>query len=140
MDKKKKELKREYRESHAPMGIYQIRCVANNKVFIGSALNLTGALNSSRFQLNAGNHPNKSLQSDWNEFGIDWFAFEILDELSATEGPDCDYRADLAFLEEFWLEKIQPYGERGYNKRKKGQEEMLREIARNRLSKQTSQG
>jgi hypothetical protein len=38
----------------------------------------------------------------------------------------------LAFLEELWLEKSQPYGDRGYNERKKGKEEMLRLIAQKR--------
>lgn len=140
MDKKKKELKREYRETPTPMGIYQVRNIVNDKVLIGSSLNLPGVLNRNTFQLKAGAHPNTSLQSEWNEFGSDSFAFEVLDELSATEGPSHDYRADLAFLEEFWLEKLQPYGERGYNKKKIGQEESLRQIAQNRLSKQTVRG
>jgi hypothetical protein len=41
----------------------------------------------------------------------------------------------LAFLEELWLEKSQPYGDRGYNEKKKGREEMLRLIAQNRAVK-----
>lgn len=137
MDKKKKELKREYQQNHTPMGVFQIRNIANDKLFIGTALNLQGAINSSRFQLNAGSHPSKTLQSEWREFGSDSFVFEILDELTPTEGPAHDYRADLAFLEEFWLEKAEPYGERGYNERKKGTEERLRLISQNRLSKQS---
>jgi hypothetical protein len=72
------------------------------------------------------------LQAEWREFGSENFEFEIVDELSATEGPNQDYRTDLAFLEEFWLEKSQPYGERGYNQKKKGTEERLRLIAENR--------
>ena len=116
------------------MGVYQIRNIVNSKILIGSALNLTGALNSPKFQLNAGSHVNKTLQAEWREFGSESFVFEILDELTATEGPDHDYRADLAFLEEFWLEKEQPYGERGYNQKKKGTEERLRLIAQNRSS------
>lgn len=132
MDKRRKELKKEYQQNHTPMGVYQIRNLANDKVLIGSALNLPGAINSSRFQLSAGSHTNKPLQAEWREFGSDSFTFEILDELSATEGPDHDYRADLAFLEEFWLEKEQTYGDRGYNQKKKGTEERLRLIAHNR--------
>jgi hypothetical protein len=132
LDKKKKELKKEYQQNHTPMGVYQIRNIVNGKILIGSALNLTGALNSPKFQLNAGSHPNKTLQAEWREFGSKSFVFEILDELTATEGPGHDYRADLAFLEEFWLEKEQPYGERGYNQKKKGTEERLRLIAHNR--------
>jgi len=135
MENRKKELKREYRETHTPMGIYQIRNIANDKLLIGSALNLPGVLNSQKFQLRAGSHPNRRLQSEWNDFGAESFVFEILDELTATEGPGKDYRADLAFLEEFWREKLQPYGERGYNEPRKGSEEMLRAIAQKRLSK-----
>lgn len=132
MEKTKKELKKEYQQTHPPMGVYQIRNIANDKVLIGSALNLPGAINSNRFQLNAGSHPNKMLQAEWRECGSDGFSFEIVDELAATEGPSHDYRADLEFLEEFWLEKSQPYGERGYNQKKKGTEERLRLIADNR--------
>ena len=135
MSAKKKELKREYKLNHRPMGVYQIRNVANDKILIGSTLNLPGLFNRDRLQLNTGSHPNASLQSEWKEFGSDSFAFEILDELSATEGPAHDYRPDLAFLEELWIEKLQPYGERGYNKQKKSREAALREIAHNRLSK-----
>jgi hypothetical protein len=133
--RKKKELKREYRQGHPAMGVYEIRNRVNEKVFIASALNLPGALNGSKLQLSAGSHPNKALQLEWREFGSDNFVFEILDELAATEGPDHDYRADVAFLEEFWLEKVQPYGERGYNKKPKSTEERLRLIAQNRSTK-----
>lgn len=134
---KKKELKREYQRNHTPMGIYQITNIANHKVFIGTALNLPGVLNGQKYQLSAGAHPNKRLQAEWNEFGSEGFTFEILDEFSATEGPAHDYRADLALLEEFWLETLQPYRERGYNEKKRTKDEMLRLIAQNRISKQS---
>lgn len=136
MSNRKKDLKEQYKMTHTPMGIYQIRNLTNDKVFVGAALNLSGILTSNKLQLRSGNHPNKRLQADWNEFGSESFAFEVLDELAATEGADYDYRPDLAFLEELWLEKIQPYSERGYNEKKKGREERLREIAQKRLDKQ----
>src|SRR5262249_47815071 len=117
------------------MGIFQIRNLANEKVMVGSSLNLPGALNLNKFQLVMGNHQNRKLQADWQAFGAEQFVFEILDELSATEGAEQDYKADLAFLEEFWLEKLQPYGERGYNEKKIDREERLRRIAENRLPK-----
>ena len=117
MNDRKKKLKEEYKQTHTPMGIYQIRCLANGKVLLGAALNLPGILNSNRFQLKLGKHPNKRLQADWSRFGGEKFSFEILDELVATEGADYDYREDLASLEGLWLEKLQPYDERGYNKK-----------------------
>src|SRR5262245_31616834 len=130
MSDKKRELKREYKLNHSPMGVYQIRNIVNEKVLIGASLNLPGIFNRHKSQLKAGNHQNGSLQAEWNEFGGESFAFEILDELTPKEGRDI--QEELAFLEELWLEKEQPYGDRGYNVRKKGREEMLRLIAQKR--------
>lgn len=132
----KKELKREYKLNHRPMGVYQIRNIANEKVFIGAALDLPGIFNRHKFQLKMGNHPDRALQAEWNEFGSESFVFEVLDEMTATNGVDYDYRADLVALEELWLEKLQPYDERGYNEKKKGKDVRLREIAKRRLDKQ----
>jgi len=126
----KKELKREYLQNHRPVGVFQIRNIVNDKVLIGASLDLPGIFNRYKFQLKMGNHPNVRLQAEWNEFGAESFAFEILDEITPKEGRD--YREELVFLEELWLENSQPYGDRGYNEKKKGREEMLRLIARNR--------
>jgi hypothetical protein len=134
MDNAKKELKREYKQNTPPMGVFQIYNLINNKVLIGAGLNLPGILNRHKFQLTMGNHPNKILQAEWNESGSEKFIFEILDELQPNPDPDHDYSADLAFLEELWLEKLEPYAERGYNERKKGKEEKLRLIAAKRLT------
>jgi hypothetical protein len=134
MNNKKNELKREYKLNHRPMGVYQIRNVANEKVLIGAALDLPGVFNRHQFQLKMGNHPNRALQAEWNEFGAEGFAFEILDELTPKEGRDS--QEELAFLEELWLENTQPYGDRGYNEKKKGREEMLRLIAQNRVGRE----
>lgn len=129
----KKDLKREYKQNLRPMGVFQIRNTVNEKVFIGSTLNLPGIFNRHEFQLKMGGHPNKILQADWNEFGAENFEFEILEEVFPRENPDYDYAADLEVLEDLWLEKLEPYGERGYNERKKTREERLRMIAASRL-------
>jgi hypothetical protein len=134
MDNAKKELKREYKQNHLPMGVFQIYNLVNNKVLVGASLNLPGILNRHKFQLTAGIHPNRTLQSEWNEWGSKNFAFEILDELQPNPDPNHDYSADLAFLEDLWLEKLEPYDDRGYNDRKLGREERLRMIAANRSS------
>src|ERR1043165_6048519 len=115
MEKKQRDLKKEYRQNPPKRGVYQVRNEQNGKIFIGSALNVVGAINSSRVQLKAGSHPNRKLQTEWREFGADAFTFEILDELSAGQGSFAEQRAEVAVLEEIWLDKIQPYGEAGYN-------------------------
>lgn len=114
------------------MGIFQIRNLTNDKVFVGSTLNLDTVFNRHKFQLDAGGHPSKPLQKDWNESGEENFAFEILEELPYREDPNYDHSSDLETLEDLWLEKLEPYGENGYNERKKTREERLRMIAAKR--------
>lgn len=134
MNNERKALKKEYQQGHTPMGVFQIRNLVNEKVFVSSALNLPGIFNRYKFALKMGGHQNKALQADWTEFGEDKFAFEILDELTPVSDPQHDYREDLTQLEDMWLEKLQPYGEQGYNEPKKTTEERLRMIAENRLA------
>lgn len=114
------------------MGVFQIRNLENGKVFVGSTMNLAGIFNRFKFELKTGNHLNKSLQKDWNEFGADNFAFEILEEVFPRENPEYNYKSDVECLEDLWLEKLEPYGDKGYNKPKKTREERLRIIAANK--------
>ncbi len=130
---RKKELKRAYQQGHTPMGVFQIRCLANEKVFVGSALNLPGIFNRHKFELQKDSHKNRALQADWKAFGEAGFVFEILDELTPRPDPAYDYREDLVLLEDVWLEQLQPYGARGYNEPKKDREARLHMIAANRL-------
>lgn len=114
------------------MGVFLIRNNVNDKVLLGVSLNLDGVINRHEFQLKNGAHANKALQADWNALGSSNFAFEIVDELTPSQDPARDYRQELALLEKLWLEKLQPFAERGYNERKKTREEMLRGIAARR--------
>lgn len=129
----RKDLIREYKETPRPMGVFQIRNLKNDKVFVGSSLNLDGIFNRHRFALNAGSHQSKELQKDWNELGAENFAFEILEELEPRE--HLDDKKELTFLEDLWLENLRPYDKRGYNERKKTREERLQMMAANRLQK-----
>ena len=114
----KKELKKQYKQTLPPMGIYQIKNLVNGKIFLGSSLNLHGKSNSFKFQLKSGLHVNSELQKDYNEFGDDNIVFEIVDLLEPKEDPTYDYRDDLKVFLELWMEKLQPNGALGYNKKK----------------------
>lgn len=114
----KKELKKKYKETLPPMGIYQIKNLINGKILIGSSMNLNGKANSFRFQLKMGSHMNSELQKDYNNFGDENFSFEIIDTLEPKEDPAYAYWEELKVFEEMWIEKLQPYDEKGYNKRK----------------------
>lgn len=111
----RKELIKEYKQIIQPMGIYQIRNTANGKIFLGSSKDLKGIINRNRFQLKNGLHINKQLQKDFSEAGEESFSFEIVDYLKPKEGMSGDYTEELHMLEEMWLEKLQPYNEKGYN-------------------------
>jgi len=113
----KKELKKQYKQTVPPMGIYRIKNLANGKIFLGSSLNLHGKANSYKFQLKSGLHVNSGLQKDYTIFGEENFVFEIVDTLEPNEDLNYDYRNDLKVFLELWIEKLQPFGETGYNKK-----------------------
>jgi len=109
------ELKRQYKETKPRAGIFQVKDTVNGKVFLGSSTNLHGPLNKHGFMLKIGKHDNKQLQKDYNEHGVDAFVFEILEEVEVKDTPTFSLEDELTLLEQIWLEKLEPYGERGYN-------------------------
>lgn len=118
---KRQEMKWEYKHSRRPVGVFQIKCLVNGKVFLVSSTNVEGLINSHRFRLKSGGHRNHELQQDWNRYGEEQFAFEVLELVEPeTEGlQDLDAEGEeVKLMEEQWLEKLQPYGDRGYHKQK----------------------
>jgi hypothetical protein len=113
--KTRKEIHRENKERVKPSGVFQVRNMANGKVLPGSSLNLEGPLNKHGFLLKINGHPNKELQKDWNELGPEQFSFEILETVQISDNPNFNLKDELTLLEEIWLEKLQPFEERGYN-------------------------
>ncbi len=113
--KSREELKREYKERRKEAGVFCIRNTANGKVLLGSSLNLDGPLNSHKFMLTIGRHRNEALQKDWDAFGPASFTFEILEKVRTKDDPDFNPEDELTLLEEIWLEKLNPFGDRGYN-------------------------
>ena len=128
----KQTAKLNYKLSHRPMGVFQIRNTVNDKAFVDSSTNVPGKINRHRFALNMGSHANKSLQADWIELGEKAFEFETLEPVEPRDDSNYDYVSDITTLEDLWLEKLEPYGDAGYNEKKKTREERLRMIAANR--------
>ena len=111
----RKKLIRQYKETPRLMGVFHVLNTAEAKSFVGLSRDLPSMLNRQRFQLEHGSHPNHALQMDWNRLGPAGFIFEILDTLIPSKEPGHDPSEDLHVLEQLWLEKLLPYGERGYN-------------------------
>jgi group I intron endonuclease len=113
--KSKKDIKREYKERKKVAGIFQVKNIENGKVLLGSSLNLEGPLNRHKFLLTTGSHSNKALQKEWKEYGPDKFVFEILEVVDVKDDPSFNPDDELKLLEQIWIEKLQPFGDRGYN-------------------------
>ncbi len=112
----RKTLIREYKEAPRTMGVYRVRNVAEDRSLLGSSTDAPAMLNRIRTQLAIGVHSNKALQADWDRLGADAFTFDVLDTLTPAEDPDRDPADELRVLEELWIERLAPFGARGYNR------------------------
>ena len=101
------------------MGIYQIKNKVNGKMLIGSSVNLPAILNRFKAELKLGSHRNIVLQKEWQQFGPEMFEFKELELLEPVDDPTYDPAEDLHVLEELWIEKLSPFGDKGYNKPRK---------------------
>ncbi|MDO3412135.1 DUF2087 domain-containing protein [Saccharibacillus sp. CPCC 101409] len=113
---RRKELQAIYKEIKQEAGVYRVVHTASGRSFVASLPNLK-SMSGRQFELNNGSFQNKELQQDWNQYGADAFEFEVLEVLKPSENAYVTVREQLNELEEKWLNKLQPYGERGYNRR-----------------------
>ncbi len=57
-------------------GVYRIRNIATEMIYIGSAASLYDRYHSHKSKLNAGKHENQHLQRAYQKYGMDSFVFE----------------------------------------------------------------
>jgi hypothetical protein len=117
---RKSELKRQYRENPPAAGVFVVTNRANGKVFVGSGHNVQGVLNSQQAQLKWHSHMTRSLQQDFDKFGAEQFEFAVVDTIESSTEPGHDLDDELKALEALWLDKLQPYDDKGYNSRPRG--------------------
>jgi group I intron endonuclease len=60
-------------------GIYSIVNILNNKIYIGSSINIKKRWASHKRKLRSNSHPNKKLQSAWNKYSEESFIFNIIE-------------------------------------------------------------
>ena len=60
-------------------GIYRIKNLINNKIYIGESIDLDSRLSNHKSALKTGHHINKHLQSAYNKYGEDNFEFKIIE-------------------------------------------------------------
>lgn len=66
-------------------GIYMIKNIVNNKIYIGSSMDIKNRWKGHKHGLRNNISNNKLLQSDWNKFGEHNFIFEIVCSCNADE-------------------------------------------------------
>jgi len=113
MDRKRL-LKEQYKEIKIEAGVYQIRNIHNQKVYVDSTRNLK-TLNGKLFMLQTGVSFIDKMKKELADFGGEAFVIEVLEVLEKKEDPYFDEKDALKKLKAKWLEKLQPFGERGYN-------------------------
>jgi hypothetical protein len=59
-------------------GIYQILCIPNGKIYIGSAIDLRARWEQHRHSLRRRDHRNRHLQQAWDKYGESNFEFSVL--------------------------------------------------------------
>lgn len=111
---KRKELLEDFKQIKVYMGVAQIKNKTNGKIYIDSYANLKNKWFTLQMQLDMGRFANAQLQKEWKEFGVDAFEYEVLEQKDAGEIKDM--RWELKQILKPWLEKLQPYGDQGYNK------------------------
>jgi hypothetical protein len=113
--KTRADLRRAYKEAPRQAGVFQIKNTRTGRLLLGSSTNLHGPLNKHRFMLSIGKHDNQALQADWNQLGADEFVFEILEVVKPSDDPRFNLDDVLTLLEQIWIEKLNPFGQGGYN-------------------------
>lgn len=62
-----------------PCGVYAILCLSNNKVYVGSAVNIPSRWSVHRWGLRANRHHCGYLQRAWNKYGERRFKFVVVE-------------------------------------------------------------
>ena len=97
-------------ENEVVCGIYGIRNIANNKIYIGLSSDIYKRWKVHRTILNKGKDINAHLQSAWNEYGESSFEFFIIEKISSEN------KNKMKTRERHWIRKYRSNNNSfGYN-------------------------
>ena len=119
MDKeRKKELQAQYRQRKIMMGVIQIKNRENGKIFVGAYPDLNNHWQNLQTRLDSGLFSSGALVRDWKTYGAGAFTCEVLEEAEQPEGSTPEtVRQQLNKMAREWMELLEPYGEKGYNRK-----------------------
>lgn len=126
ISRERKSLASAYQKSFRPMGVYQIRNVKNGKIFVDGTMDLEGAKNRLEFM----KQTKMSGIIPEPEAGLGRIRRRLL-RVRGTRSDQATgrerrrpyriekYRDEVDALLDLWIEKLQPFGDNGYNKPKR---------------------
>ena len=90
-------------------GIYQIRCSANGRAYVGSAKCFELRWRQHRVSLERNKHHSIHLQRSWNKYGPTAFSFVIVETIAELER--------LVAREQYWIDALQSANQKyGFNR------------------------
>lgn len=93
---------------HRRSGVYQWRNLVNNKVYVGSAVNLSRRRNGHLYNLSVSKHNSVHFQRAWYKYGKPMFVYEIIEFV--------DDKTTLLAREQYWMDETKCYDrDYGYN-------------------------
>lgn len=103
---KKKISKEQYNNRLRRGGIYCIRCHADSKSWLRSAMDIESARNRFEFSVLMNSSPEHSMRASWIAHGASTFSFEVLETLDMKDTQlESEFAEDLSTLLELWTEK-----------------------------------
>jgi predicted GIY-YIG superfamily endonuclease len=102
----KSALKKAYKESKKPTGVYLIKDNYNHKLYIGASVEPEARINRHKAELRFGSHRNAELQNAWKKGGESALEFEIIDRLELKEDSDVNVEEELRLHTEMWIRKL----------------------------------
>jgi predicted GIY-YIG superfamily endonuclease len=101
-------------------GIYKISNLVNGKFYIGSSKQIRKRWKSHRNSLRKNRHCNLHLQSAVNQYGLDKFLCEVVEEVSINKLSKLEACKLLLKREQFWMDKTNCWDRKiGYNSQPK---------------------
>jgi len=88
-------------------GIYKVVNLLNNKIYVGSSINLKSRKYNHFNQLQRNIHKNTHLQNSYNKYGEANFIFEIIEYINRTEDTD-RLKNELLEREQFYIDTLNP--------------------------------
>lgn len=87
-------------------GIYKITCTANGKIYVGSSNDISIRWHHHKKALRKGKHHSIYMQRCWSKYGEQSFVIEVIELVMPSS---------LLEREQYWLDKIKPFGQKGFN-------------------------